>query len=143
MKLLLIAALFACALELHAEEAGAASTQRNGKAVRADDVRMILESGIAANALPSGVIIRVRAKLGRVTLGDPKLRTEAERRGVDFKKHLDETWEFTSTQVHLVIHEESDKGGAKPVDRRVGSRPFDTTMALSPCSCRCCIVRKA
>jgi hypothetical protein len=91
-----------------------------------DDVRTILESGQRTNALPQDAVIRVQAKLATSTPADPKLRTEAEARGVDFSRKLEETWEFTTTHVHRVVTEESKKSGEGLVYRRVDSRPFDT-----------------
>ena len=90
------------------------------------DLHSILEAGKAAHSLPPDVVIRVQAKLGRATFGDPKARTEAEARGVDFTTRLEESWEFTTNEVYRVLIETPDKQGQELVYRRVESRLFDS-----------------
>ena len=127
MKFLLVAAVFACAPVLRAEDNQPAAAPPSAKATREKFVRAILEEGKTAKRLHSAVFIRVQAQLGRSTPADAKLRADAEARGIDFKKKLDETWEFTTNQVHRVISEQSKKNGETLAYRRVESRPFDTS----------------
>ena len=126
MKLLLTACLFACAPVLPAAEKQPAAVPPNEERARAKMARAVLEDGKKTNGLHSGICIRIQAQLARSTPADPKVRAEAEARGIDFKKRLEETWEFTANQVHRVVAEETNRNGDTLVYRRAESRPFDT-----------------
>ena len=86
----------------------------------------ILEAGQAAGSLPPEVVLRVSARLAKAVPANPKERAEAEARGVDFNKKLEETWEFTARDVHRVVIEWPEKAGDEVVYRRAESLPFDS-----------------
>ena len=114
MKPLLVAVLLACALETHADETQTTSTRKKGKEARPQDLRLILESGKNAQALPQEVVIRIGA-----CLGESDVKASSDR----VPDELRETWEFTSNQVHRVVF---DYKKDKSTYKRVESRPLDS-----------------
>src|SRR6267154_647859 len=86
------------------------------------DIRAILEAGQRAN-LPAGIFLRVEAQLSHSVPVDAALRAQAKRKGVDFRKALRETWEFTCNRVYRVVVETPGKSGDGMVYHRVESAP--------------------
>ena len=78
------------------------------------DVRTLLEKGRASSSLPKGMIIRIGACLGELTVAGS---------GDRLPEVLQEAWEFTSNQVHRVVFEYKED---KCIYHRIESRPFDS-----------------
>jgi hypothetical protein len=84
---------------------------KDGKKQEPMDARTLLENGRASGSLPEGMIIRIGACLG------------AKDEKAPGDELLQESWEFTSTQVHRVVYE---YGKDKGTYNRVESHPFDS-----------------
>ena len=123
---LLVGILIIAPFALPAADTQSDGASPRGRTSRHADLRTILRAGQAVESLPPEIVVRVQAKLFKAMPADEKLRSEAEARGVDFTKKLEETWEFTSNRVHRVTIERSDKAGEESVYRRVESLPFDS-----------------
>ncbi|NBV24713.1 MAG: hypothetical protein EBS05_22690 [Proteobacteria bacterium] len=85
-----------------------------GKKLKLEEVRLLLEKGRASGSLPEGMIIRLGACLGE---------RDEQASGELVPVELRETWEFTSNQVHRVEYDYKD---GKSLYHRVESRPFDS-----------------
>lgn len=108
------AALFATSLLTALLAVPSPNTADDGQKPAAIDVRAILEKGLASDALPEGMVVRISACLG-------ELNREAS--GKELPEQLRENWEFTSSQVRRVVIEDDDDKG--PVERWE-SRSFDS-----------------
>ena len=88
--------------------------QEDGKRQTTVDVRALLEKGSASGSLPDGMTIRISA-----CLGEPDSKPAKD----DVIDELQESWEFSSNQVHRVKFEYKKD---KSIYHRAESRPFDT-----------------
>ncbi|MEQ1883364.1 MAG: hypothetical protein ABL878_20620 [Burkholderiales bacterium] len=84
---------------------------KDGKKGEPVDVRVLFEKGLASDALPEGMVIRLGA-----CLGGPAEKGSGNR----VPNELRENWEFTANQVRRIVPGEEDK------DSRAESRSIDS-----------------
>ena len=100
-----------CAADEKQDSAGATEAKNKSEPTQA---RALLEKGLAANALPEGMVVRLSACLGSPTAKAP---------GNPAPDLIRESWEFSSGQVRSVKLEESDDADEKETSE---TRPFNT-----------------
>lgn len=103
--------------ELNADD----DTAINEKTRTRNEVRVLLETGVASGSLPDGVVIRVSANLFGV---DDKKIEAAKARGEVIEESLKEAWDITSTEIHRLVYDAGDND--KYSYRRVETRKFDS-----------------